>query len=273
MKKFNSLFFPKYEVRDFINIVEGKTLQLAKNQLPRFRGMYAAFVVVMRPEDFLELTTGSREELESIKARKFPYDKEKFDDVLGDYESITYNRFEIPFLLVKFPSGRVVGHEGRHRAAMVLRDGGKSLPVMICPREEDTHIVTNHFVDQEKPWIDGYYDEEDNWVPPRKNRAHSTTAEFIDSDEANSHVVKHILGDIKGPEGTTYDTSDTERLRGDHQLKGAPARSNGWDKAAWTVEDFPDRLVGQFNRYNTVAKSRIKIGLVKGYKHHFDRKK
>lgn len=54
-----------------------------------------------------------------------------------------YNRFSregetvlMPFLYVDLATGRVEGHEGRHRAAAVMNAGGTRLPVAIILRED-----------------------------------------------------------------------------------------------------------------------------------------
>ena len=235
-------------MRNFIDLVEAN-LKLRPDVIRKAHGAYGAFIVVMRPADFLDLTTSSVEELRQIKDKPFPIPDDKYNADHADL-GLKAGRFDMPFLYVQFPSGKIVGHEGRHRAAMILASGGKSFPVMIYPRAQDQFLVKTTYMD-------------DDW------NEHEVEDTFTDRDEANDHETKLLLKHLKGedPEGMTHQKTKVKTLQGD-KLRGAPDRSSGWQYAAWKVEDFPTQLVAQYHRYTSVPSSDMKIGIVKGYTHH-----
>ena len=218
-------------------------LPLFKGQIPNARGDYGAFVCVMTPRDFLKLTA-TPEDLKRILADPFP-------DTEADYSSwkgnlTDYGRFPMPFLKVKFPSGKVFGHEGRHRAAMVMRQGGKAFPVMIYPYGEDRYEAMIR-------WIDDETDEDHRW------------SDIFDTEEEADDDVEQKWSEI-GPNIYGKRTRVTVVPYG--KLRGAPARSQpqNFEYAMWRVEDFPPCLFSQYNSYDRVCQ--FKVGLVKGYRHH-----
>lgn len=84
------------------------------------RGNGAHFIAEMDPKKFLELTTG-----DELSARAIMQDAQGIDD---------YNRYAdegsnilMPFLDVS--DEKVVGHEGRHRAASLINAGHDKMPV------------------------------------------------------------------------------------------------------------------------------------------------
>jgi len=93
--------------------------------------------ITMHPMDFLELTTTNKEGVERIMNDSQP---------LEVYLKSIRNRSNLvmPFLgievakgkLGKAKRGEVVGHEGRHRAAALLKSGKTRLPVAVRVREE-----------------------------------------------------------------------------------------------------------------------------------------
>jgi hypothetical protein len=229
-------------------------LPLRPGVIKNSHGAYGAFVVVMSPYDFLELTTSNEAQLQAIKNgtdrdRPFPQPDDEYNK---DHEglSVTAGRFDMPFLYVQFPSGKVTGHEGRHRAAMVHRSGGKSFPVMIYPREDDRFLVRDIYRD-------------DDW------NEHEIDTEYHSRRDAEAHEYKLLLSSLHDEpmlNGWTYLKTKIKVLHGE-KLRGAPARSvAAYQYAAWKVEDFPKALVSQFNDWNKVT--RFKVGLVKGYTHH-----
>jgi hypothetical protein len=232
------------------DLFETASLPLIPKQLPRVRGSYGAFIITMDPKDFLALTTTDEEELKSIQnpRRPFPHDREHFakDRYDGDKD---FGRYDIPFLKVRFPSGQIFGHEGRHRSNMVMQAGGKRAPVVIYPYEESEYEGRIEYFSNDD-------EDSDERKVKRLGPFHS-----YDEARAAAKAERHsmVMDDI-------YVIRDTvESLRGG-QLKGAPERSEGWDKAAWRVEDFPKQLLGQYNE--TVVVRDYRVGLVKGYRHH-----
>lgn len=227
------------------DLFEAPSLPLRPDQLPRVRGSYAAFIVTMRPEDFLALTTPDSEAAASIRNRPFPYTPDQYRDALGRDEG--YGRYELPFLKVKFPSGEITGHEGRHRAAMIERHGGKVVPVVIYPYSEDVFIVSLE-----------YWDAQD--MPQRKRMGPFMSREA--ADIAIEEETRRL--ESEGAEEVKHKIN----REGGGQLKGEPTRSDGWDKAAWRIEDFPAGLIGQFDQTVRVSRDQLRVGLVKGYRHH-----
>jgi hypothetical protein len=231
------------------DLFETASLPLVAKQLPRVRGSYGAFIITMDPKDFLALTTTDEDELRQIQnpTRPFPHDREHYaqDRYSGDKD---FGRFEIPYLNVRFPSGKIFGHEGRHRSNMVMLAGGKRVPVVIYPYEETEY----------EGRVEYFSDDEND-----HERQVKRLGPFHDYDEARA-VTKAERHSMEMDD--IYVVRDrVETLRG-NPLKGQPDRSDGWDKAAWKVDDFPQQLVGQFNP--SVVVRDFRVGLVKGYHHH-----
>ena len=230
-------------------IMEAATLPLRSGAIRNAHGAYGAFIVVMSPSDFLELTTTDTKEMTSIRARQFPKPADQYNQ---EHEGmgLKAGRFDMPFLYVQFPSGKVVGHEGRHRAAMIEASGGKSFPVMIYPREQNRYTVTDYYHDDD--WND-----------------HEIETVYHSHKDANDHEFKLLHASLRDEpmiNGWNYDKTKIKTFNGD-KLRGAPARSlKPYQYAAWKVEDFPKQLLGQFNTWSKVT--RFKVGLVKGYTHH-----
>lgn len=218
-------------------------LPLSGKQIPRVRGSYGAFVITMSPRDFLALTTVDQNELDQIVNRPFPYDKEEYVNRLGRDDG--FGKYDIPFLKVEFPSGKIIGHEGRHRANMVMQSGGNNLPVVVYPYEEYSFDVRLE-----------YYDDDDKLVT-------ELLGPFGSHEEA-VHALENARSSL---EERDFFVSRKTRIHSHPGgiLKGQPDRSDGWERAAWKKEDFPKQLVGQ---YRHVVINRFKIGLVKGYRHH-----
>jgi hypothetical protein len=216
-------------------------LPLVRNTMGRVRGSYGAFIITMAPMDFLRLTS-TPEVLADILARPFPLDADQYRDERGRDEG--FGRFEMPFLNVAFPSGAVLGHEGRHRTAMVMRRGGKNIPVTIYPRRESVLHA------------------EVSWWTADDEKTSTTLGPFSEYEDAQRASADFIAG--LDPE--TYWPKSKISSSGGGAWKGAPARSvQPWDHAAWQVADFPDRLTGQFDK--SVAVTEFRVGLVKGYSH------
>ncbi len=230
-----------------LNELFESTLPLMKGQIRKARSMYGAFIITMDPKDFLYLTS-TPEDYQKILAKKFPVDREQYLAWGLDDGDANFGKFEMPFLGVGFPSGRIYRHEGRHRAAMIMRQGGKNFPVIIYPEEDPFYIGKIEYFDNESKkqiWTTPEYPDKQSAYDAAK-----TKSEELAMDENN-----YIL-----------------RLRSEYnsgsKLRGAPDRSDRstWDHAKWTKEDFPKALIGQYERSREISKFRI--GLVKGYRHH-----
>ncbi len=220
-------------------------LPLIAQQVRRIRGSYAGFIITMRCEDFLRLTTTSDDQIETIKQRPFPYTKDEYEEVMT--HTTNFGRYDLPFLNVSFPSGKVKGHEGRHRTAYVMSRGGDRVPVVIYPKEEDSFTPEVIYYDEEghrtERRIDGHY--------TKREDAEKAAQKYADSLSDDCSVMKVRAG---------YQWGGT--------LRGAPDRSSreDWQHSAWRVEDFPKQLIGQ--ERESVIVTDFKVGLVKGYHHH-----
>lgn len=78
------------------------------------------------PVQFLSLTVTDHNVYDWIK-KELPHTKTI--DQYNSYETL------MPWLDVDMHTGKVIGHEGRHRAAACIKSGVKRLPVSICLRD------------------------------------------------------------------------------------------------------------------------------------------
>lgn len=238
-------------------------LKLIKGDLPRIRGSYGAFIITMEPLDFLKLTAPEAD-FERIKARPFPHDREKWTEI-NDGKDRDYGRFNIPFLTIEWPSGKVVGHEGRHRAWMVHQQGGTNFPVAIYMRHPNEYEVV----------YDEYNVETEESVEKREDFGTNYAAAKAREDELKNHSQKErdawqhaydndLDFDISP---ISYHGVKIETYRpGD--IKGSPNHVNPndpWERKPYAVEDMPQQLLGQYD--DSVVVTKYKVGLVKGYSH------
>ena len=79
-------------------------------------------MVPMHPMDFLRLTTDNREHLEELLSLKPDHHGEKRN--LDFYNSLSHDNLILhaPMLFVERETGKIHGHEGRHRAAALYRE-------------------------------------------------------------------------------------------------------------------------------------------------------
>lgn len=227
------------------DLFEGYNLPLLGNEIPKARGSYGAFLISISAEDFLRITTNDQESIDQIKSKPFPQSKEEFIDWRGEDGANEYDKYNIPFLKVVIPSGKIIGHEGRHRAAMVLKKGGTNIPVILYPYENSGYAGSYRYRDDT-----GY------------TRKSNTKELYSSEEEAEAAAEKELLA---YPEDDRLD-SGSEYISYS-QLKGEPSRSDyeNWQHAAWKPEDCPKTLIGQFNNETATG---FRVGLVKGYRHH-----
>lgn len=213
------------------------------------RGNYGAFVCVMQPSDFLRLTTDGDEHLNKIHNDEFT-DLDTY--AAGSNEKYNPKQYNMPFLFIEFETGRVTGHEGRHRAAMVERAGGRSFPCMIIFKETEQWKLT---YDRESRTGDESHDPDQEMV------------EFFPNKEAVDIRVD-TLRSLNRLDNMDYHYSEFnfEKVRGYGTMKGSP-RSQGWDKDSWKMHDMPEKFIGQFDPMVVIPTLRMKFGPVKGYRH------
>jgi hypothetical protein len=236
------------DIRTAIDIVEDTAarLRLRPGANAAARGNYAAFVCVMNPEDFIRLTTHGQAEYDTIFSDEFSNASE-FNAGTGAYN---FNGYYAPFLDVDAKTGRVTGHEGRHRAAMIVRSGGDKFPVMI-----KLYAGERYYIIGKKIYVDGPDDE-------------PFEIEFPSYEEAEAALEKMKV------EGDNLDNDwwySGLRIKTNYSYvhKGSPAHSDpdSFKKRPFTVADMPKALVGQYDPSVVIPTSRMRFGPVKGYRH------
>jgi hypothetical protein len=224
------------------------TLPLSKGVVRNARGSYGALIAVMSPTDFLSLTTGNRRDRDAIMKVAVT----SLDDYGNEIDpNFRKSEHYMPYLNVNYPSGLVTGHEGRHRAAMVTKSGGKSFPVILYFRTDYKYVLTYE-------------------------KYHAATDEGIDQVEEFATLQDGIwrereLGELNKDLDQPYSYYGIKlRTQGGDTLKGQPDRSDleNWKHAAWKASDIPPYLHGQFDKSVKVPTSRMRVGVVKGYRHY-----
>lgn len=106
-------------------------LKITQTMLDQARGNKLTGFLIMNPLDFLRLTVNTPNVFDFIRQEK--------DDTktVEEYNSFAAKgkSIHMPWLDVDMYTGKVVGHEGRHRAMAVYAAGGHKFPVGICLRE------------------------------------------------------------------------------------------------------------------------------------------
>jgi hypothetical protein len=157
----------------------------------------------------------------------------------------------MPYLIVEYPSGKVIGHEGRHRAAMVAKEGGTRFPCYLKFRTGKSDVMLR-------------YTREKKWDGPEEDM--EQTFKSYDEMEAFKDELLRLRDDDDHP--YWYSMFQSHRDEG-YTMKGSPrSKPENWEYDPWKPEDMPDALHGQYNDAVTVPKSRIRVGVVKGYSHY-----
>lgn len=221
-------------------------LPLTGGDISRFGSNYGAFVITMHPSDFLSLTT-DKADLERIKADAFPIPDEEFAK-----QGYTPGKFQLPYLDVEYPTGRVMGHEGRHRAAMIMKQGGDVFPVAIFMKDVMEFELRYTVSDYED-----YGPEE-------------TKIEWFDNMEAARKRKQELVDFDYGEDSSLFNSNIKIEIYRGGKLRGCPERSDPstWTYAPWEISDFPRFLIGQFYNRVSIPSSRFKVGLMKGGLHH-----
>jgi hypothetical protein len=233
-------------------------LPLIKGDTKRLRGSYAAFIITMAPKDFLALTIAPGD-MERIAAAEFPKNRDKFKDMMGGRDD-DFGRFNMPFLTVEWPTGKVMQHEGRHRALMIDRQGGGVFPVAIFLRYQTEYQVTyerwNSETDETTKGAEDFTSFEE-----AKERA-----DFLKSWNDRQRAAWGTPDEDEF-DATCFFSVKIENLGGG-TIKGSPSQENPddpWDRKPYTAEDMPKQLVGQYD--GSVVVTKFKVGVVKGYRH------
>jgi hypothetical protein len=227
------------------NAVNEETVRLPLNKggVKHARSMYGAMICVMNPADFIRLTTTNEREYQDVldDAKVSLDDFKKGTD--PDFNKSSYN---IPFLRVVQETGKVKGHEGRHRAARVLKAGGDKFPCVIYFRTPMKYTVT-------------YYRAKWNGEEYADDVTHKET--FNTADEANARAAE--LETENDNHDSEYYNGDIRRDNvGNYEMKGSP-RSQGWDRDPWQASDMPANFIGEFNASVVIPTSRMRFAPIK----------
>jgi hypothetical protein len=193
----------------------------------------------MRPRDFLKLTTYNDDGIEKIS-------KDEFADSPGDFKKGTDPRYRpdqynMPFLNVT-ETGFVRGHEGRHRAAMVMRSGGNVFPLAIYMKSDIVYSVS---------WKELRYSEiDDEYLDDEHFTKYFSS--FEDANSFEKEMKQKESGDIAM-------FSIKQNNAGGDYLKGHPERSEPWNYSNWKKEEFPGFLIGQFDTSIRIPRSAMRI--------------
>lgn len=105
----------------------GKEFKITHEMIKTATSNKCVGYVLLDPKDFLRLTIATHD------VNRWLEEEKEYTKTLDEYNG--YNMRLMPWLDVDIHSGKVLGHEGRHRAAAVIAAGGKTFPVALCLRE------------------------------------------------------------------------------------------------------------------------------------------
>ena len=230
-------------IRDHMNLIEGLNelhLPLRKGTLGNARGNYGAFIVVMDPHDFILLSTPAKEVSQIYKDKFTTVDSYK----RAKHPDFNKNNYNMPFLGVRYDTGKVFEHEGCHRAAMVAKEGGTKFPCYVMFRSPT--IWTVKFV---------------------KTDSETYDSERLEQDFNSKNEADLFIHELRQPH-EDYWYSDIDLDSRSSRMKGSP-RSNPekWEYDAWNKEDMPQAFIGQFDPIS-IPTSKMKFAPIKGYHHY-----
>lgn len=137
-----------------------RELRYTDRMFQQAKSMKASFIVKMPPEDFLKLTS-TTEYIEQIKKDALSlYQYNRFAKMGDNPEYAKFVNRNVtnkdekvfgsiigPFLIIDISKdgfARVIGHEGRHRAAALIAQGTKKIPVAIKLRVPYEYVPKRH---------------------------------------------------------------------------------------------------------------------------------
>ena len=101
-------------------VLKEQELPVNKEDVPDYEDSYAKISVIMKPELFISLTTGDEKTVSDLE-----YDNQEYD---YHYDPDDY---DVPFLKVLYNSGKIIGHEGRHRCVWAIDNKYDKVPVTL----------------------------------------------------------------------------------------------------------------------------------------------
>jgi hypothetical protein len=148
------------------------------------------YVAYISPSDFLSLTTPNE--------RRIVEEAKSYGNI--DFKRLSDNSQTIQ-LTIDFASGRVVGHEGRHRMVLLRQAGINKVAVLVKPNSESNKYTTTKL---ENLTVTGQdYDSSgvspgvvtfDEIIPLSPNYRKEVRAKFVDNEDAN---VRYALDKVR----------------------------------------------------------------------------
>ena len=90
---------------------------------------------MMSPQSFLDLTVGRSTTQEVV-----------FQETQISLSEYNPDDYAVPWLRVARNTGRLLGHNGRHRAAMILKDGIQSVSFPVCLILQEFRLKSKKYV-------------------------------------------------------------------------------------------------------------------------------
>lgn len=151
-----------------------KRLPLSDLAYRNNRSEKATFVAVIDPIEFIRLTVPSEDAIQRI-----------IDNTKVELPQYDRNDYFMPYLYVN-ESGKIIGHEGRHRAAMIHKAGGDRFPITIHMHSNPRYLVTYRGDNDEGEEVSGSeefptYEEAEAFEERLKNDPHFYYRSDIDS--------------------------------------------------------------------------------------------
>jgi|GEM_PF-2273581 len=191
---------------------KGKVAKLTDERIDRLFREYGAsnpkyakaYITSIHPRDFLSLTLSD----ESFKA----WDKaaeEGTDEYMFalDVEKLK-SESQTPFLEIDTETGRVEGHEGRHRMRALLEAGVTEVPIAVIDyRTKYTKKSEKYKELYAQEWSDG----------PVNNNAHAVVTDLIPLNEVNRDTIMSLYGGEADVKFSLSDTNGRELTKGQQE--------------------------------------------------------
>ena len=201
-----------------------KDLKITEYMLQEAKANKSVGWLYMDPVQFLSLAVTDHNVYNWIE-KEIPHTKS-----LDEYNSY---KTQMPWLDVDMETGKVVGHEGRHRAAACIKDKCNRLPVAIILRDRGY----SHYYSE--PFIDDY----DN---PKRFKKKFVTKDDVPKVFVGQFVHRSVLIDpshlhefwaqhntTASIVSHTFETTDDVVEKMSHICQGKPATAPGGKPNAW----------------------------------------
>lgn len=196
-------FVPAWDVEELVRALQAgglgafpdaraaSKLMLTDGHISHAKSNKAVAIIWMSPRDFLSLTTMADDSAWEKEISYRPVQPiEAYNRYIAEGENII-----MPRLDVELGTGKVTGHEGRHRAAAVMNARGAVLPVSIHLRDPETYAL-EYYEEHRSPggWTKTFHGFDQiprvllpqDWGPKALNRTRPvvlTDAAFADGVE------------------------------------------------------------------------------------------